>query len=66
MHGVLVLGLFAGAVALAAYINDWQELKEFNDSLSEFINIRKEEISLALDDVINFSLATAVSLPLRV
>ena len=66
MHGVLVLGLFAGAVALAAYINDWQELKEFNDSLSEFINIRKEEISSALDDVINFSLATAVSLPLRV
>ena len=55
MHGVLVLGLFAGAVALAAYVNDWQDLKKYlgNDKVA---------VS-ALEDIINSSQATAVSLP---
>ena len=58
MHGVLVLGLFAGAVALAAYVNDWQDLKDYAENFS-----LKDAVS-ALEDVISSSQATAVSLPL--
>ena len=55
MHGVLVLGLFAGAVALLAYVNDWQDIKKkFENS--------KPAVS-ALEDIIRSSQATAVSLP---
>ena len=53
MHGVLILGLFIGAVALAAYVNDWQDLKRYTS--------RKDIIS-ALEDIISSSQATVVSL----
>ena len=53
MHGVLILGLFIGAVALAAYVNDWQDLKRYTS--------RKDTIS-ALEDIISSSQVTAVSL----
>ena len=50
-----MLGVFVGVVALAAYVNDWQDLKKYTS--------RKDIIS-ALEDIISSSQATAVSLPL--
>ena len=57
MHGVLVLGLFAGAVALAAYVNDWNDLKDIFGSNDVFTS--------PIQDVIRSSQAASVSLPLK-
>ena len=62
MHGVLVLGLFAGAIALAVYVNDWKDLKDFAETLT----FSRDEAVSALEDVINASQVAAVSLPLEI
>ena len=61
MHGVLALGSFAGAVALAAYTPDYKELRDLYRLIpDDMANVRDFAVGVVTDIITSIE-ATAVS-----